>query len=131
MDSPLLVFLDDLQWVDSGTVAALRALPERLACLPIGWVLAMRADQGPGQLRSTVAYLRRLRVPKNTDARAFSGQASVAQVAKGVMRAETDETAAHAWPARLGGNPFLLVDLLEGLRQENLVRVDSWACDAD
>ena len=57
MDGPLLIFLDDVQWVDSGTVAALRALPPRLASLPIGWVLAMRPDQGPGQLRSAVEYL--------------------------------------------------------------------------
>ena len=48
LGSPLLIFLDDVQWVDSGTAAALRALPPRLASLPIGWVLAMRPDQGPG-----------------------------------------------------------------------------------
>jgi predicted ATPase len=54
MDSPLLIFLDDVQWVDSGTVAALRALPPRLASLPIGWVLAMRPDRGAGPLRSAV-----------------------------------------------------------------------------
>ena len=30
-----------------------------------------------------------------------------------------------AWPREAGGNPFLLVELLEGLRQEELVRVDS------
>jgi len=57
MDAPLLIVLDDVQWVDSGTVAALRALPARLASLPIGWVVAMRPDQGPGQLRGAVEYL--------------------------------------------------------------------------
>ena len=57
LDGPLLIFLDDVQWVDSGTVAALRALPPRLASLPIGWVVAMRPDQGPGQLRSAIEYL--------------------------------------------------------------------------
>ena len=30
MDDPLLIVLDDVQWVDSGTVAALRALPHGL-----------------------------------------------------------------------------------------------------
>jgi predicted ATPase len=112
MDSPLLVFLDDLQWVDSGTVAALRALPERLACLPIGWVLAMRPDQGPGQLRSAVAYLR----AEGAESLMLEplGQASVAQVARDVMRAEPDETLLRM-AGEAGGNPFLLVDLLEGL----------------
>ena len=50
----LLIFLDDVQWVDSGTVAALRALPSALASLPIGWVVAMRPEQGPTQLRRAV-----------------------------------------------------------------------------
>src|SRR5438309_1364157 len=54
MHGPLFIFLDDAQWVDSGTVAALRALPPRLGSVPIGWVVAMRPDQGPGQLRSAV-----------------------------------------------------------------------------
>jgi DNA-binding CsgD family transcriptional regulator len=122
MDGPLLIFLDDLQWVDSGTVAALRALPPRLASLPIGWVLAMRPDQGPGQLRSAVGYLgdegaERL-VLEPLD------QAAVAQVARDVMQAEPDETLLRM-AGEAGGNPFLLVELLEGLRQEKLVRVDA------
>ena len=122
MESPVVIFLDDVQWADSGTVAALRALPPNLASVPIGWVLAMRPDQGPGQLRSTVELL------------AYAGaerlvleplsQMAVAQIAADVMRAEPDETLL-AMANEAGGNPFLLVELLEGLRQERLVRVDS------
>ena len=119
---PLLIFLDDVQWVDSGTVAALRALPPRLASLPIGWVVAMRPDQGPGQLRSAVDYLaaegaERLVLEPLTEA-------AVAQVTSEVMRAEPDEALVRM-ACEAGGNPFLLVELLEGLRQEGLVRVDS------
>jgi DNA-binding CsgD family transcriptional regulator/DNA-binding Lrp family transcriptional regulator len=122
IDSPLVIFLDDVQWVDSGTVAALRALPPRLASLPIGWVLAMRPDQGTGQLGSAVEYLgdegaeRLVLEPLS--------QAAVAQVARDVMRAEPDETLLRM-AGEAGGSPFLLVELLEGLRQEKLVRVDS------
>jgi DNA-binding CsgD family transcriptional regulator/DNA-binding Lrp family transcriptional regulator len=122
MDRPLLIVLDDLQWVDSGTVAALRALPPRLASLPTGWVLAMRRDQGPGHLRSAVEYLadegaeRLVLEPLN--------EAAVAQMASDVMEAEPDETLLQI-AGEAGGNPFLLVELLEGLREENLVRVDS------
>ena len=57
LDGPLLILLDDVQWADSGTAAALRALPPGLASLPIGWVLAMRPDHGPGQLRGAFEYL--------------------------------------------------------------------------
>ncbi|MDX6579736.1 MAG: hypothetical protein QOJ47_1285, partial [Gaiellales bacterium] len=122
MDSPLLILLDDLQWADSGTVAALRALPARLASLPIGWVLAMRPDRGPGPLRSAVEQLadegaERLVLEPLDDA-------AVAHVASDVMRAEPDDTLL-VMAGEAGGNPFLLVELLEGLRQERLVRVDS------
>jgi DNA-binding CsgD family transcriptional regulator/DNA-binding Lrp family transcriptional regulator len=122
MDSPLLIVLDDVQWVDSGTVAALRALPPRLASLPIGWVLAMRPDQGPGPLRSAVAFL----AEEGAERLVLEplDQAAVAQVASDVMEAEPDETVL-LMAGEAGGNPFLLVELLEGLRQEQLVSVDS------
>jgi DNA-binding CsgD family transcriptional regulator/tetratricopeptide (TPR) repeat protein len=122
MDNPLLIFLDDVQWVDSGTAAALRALPPRLASLPIGWVLAMRPDHGPGQLRGVIDYL----ADEGADRLVLEplSQAAVAQVASDVMHAEPDETLIRI-AGEASGNPFLLVELLEGLRQEKLVRVDS------
>jgi DNA-binding CsgD family transcriptional regulator/DNA-binding Lrp family transcriptional regulator len=122
MDSPILIFVDDVQWADSGTVAALRALPPRLASLPIGWVLAMRPDQGPGQLRSAVEYL----ADEGAERLALEplSPAAVAEVARDVMQAEPDETLLRM-AGEAGGNPFLLVELLEGLRQEGLVRVDA------
>jgi DNA-binding CsgD family transcriptional regulator len=122
MDSPLLIFLDDAQWVDSGTVAALRALPPRLASLPIGWVIAMRPDQGSGQLRGAVENLAEGGAEELV--LAPLSQAAVAQVASDVMRAEPDQSLLRM-AGEAGGNPFLLVELLEGLREEELVRVDS------
>jgi predicted ATPase len=118
----LFIFLDDVQWVDSGTVAALRALPPRLGSLPIGWVLAMRPDQSPGQLRSVVEYL----VGEGAERLALEplhGPA-VVQVARDLLHAEPDETLVRM-ACEAGGNPFPLVELLEGPRQEKLVLVDS------
>ena len=122
LDGPLLIFLDDVQWVDSGTVAALRALPPRLASLPIGWVLAMRPDQGPGQLRSAVEHL----AGEGAERLALEplGEAAVAQLVRDFLQAEPDETLVGL-AGEAGGNPFLLVELLEGLRREGLVRVHS------
>jgi DNA-binding CsgD family transcriptional regulator/DNA-binding Lrp family transcriptional regulator len=122
MDGPLLIFLDDVLWVDSGTVAALRALPPRLASLPIGWVVAMRPDRGAGQLRSTIEHL----AEEGAERLVLEplGQAAVAQVASDVMQAQPDEDLLLV-AGEAGGNPFLLVELLEGLRQEGLVRVEA------
>lgn len=121
MNGPLLIVLDDVQWADSGTVGALRALPPRLRSLPIGWVMAMRPDQGQGQLRSAVEYLAGEGAARLV-LEALS-EAAVAQVTSEVMRAEPDEGLVRM-AGEAGGNPFLLVELLEGLRQEGLVRVD-------
>jgi DNA-binding CsgD family transcriptional regulator len=112
VDSPLVIFLDDLQWVDSGTVAALRALPPRLASVPIGWVLAMRPDQGPGQHRSAIDYL----VDEGAERLVLEplSQAAVAQVASDVMQAEPDE-ALLRMAGEAGGNPFLLASMRERL----------------
>jgi DNA-binding CsgD family transcriptional regulator len=122
MGSPLLIFLDDVQWLDSGTATALRVLAPRLVSLPIGWVLAMRPDQGPGHVRSAVEYL----AAEGAERLVLEPlpQAAVAQVASDAMQAEPDETLLRM-AGEAGGNPFLLVELLEGLRQEDLVRVDS------
>jgi DNA-binding CsgD family transcriptional regulator len=122
LDSPLLIFLDDVQWVDSGSAAALRVLPPRLASLPIGWVLAMRPDQGPAHVRSAVEYL----AAEGAERLVLEPlqQVAVAQLASDAMQAEPDETLLRM-AGEVRGNPFLLVELLEGLRQEELVRVES------
>src|SRR3954447_19412193 len=57
LDGPLLISLDDLQWGDSGTAAALRALPAPPAALPVAWIVAFRSDQGSPQLRSALEHL--------------------------------------------------------------------------
>ena len=42
LESPLLIAIDDAQWADGGTAAAIRTLPMRLVGLPIAWVIALR-----------------------------------------------------------------------------------------
>jgi DNA-binding CsgD family transcriptional regulator len=117
---PLLISLDDLQWGDRGTAAALRALPARLADLPIAWILAFRSERGAAQLHSAIEHLE-----ASGAERIVLGPldaAAAAQVAEDVMDAEPDNAlldlvkGAH-------GNPFLLTELLAGLRDEDLIRV--------
>ena len=56
---PILICLDDLQWADGGTRAAIRTLPARLASLPVGWVLAFRPAGAGSDLGRAVAELLR------------------------------------------------------------------------
>jgi predicted ATPase len=115
----MLVWLDDLQWADAGTVAALRSLPGRLASEPIVWLLAARPDESPAPLRAASDHLagegavRIVLEPLPT--------AAVEQVVAETLGAEPDpEVLLMAGAA--GGNPFFLVELLLGLRDEQLVR---------
>ncbi len=47
IEAPLLISIDDAQWADSGTIAALRTLPMRLMGLPIARVIALRRRVKP------------------------------------------------------------------------------------
>jgi DNA-binding CsgD family transcriptional regulator len=122
LDGPLLVCLDDLQWADNGTVAALRSLTTRLATVPVAWVVAFRPGQGSHLLRGAIDYLER-----DGTGKIVLGpldQAGVAQVAADVLAAEPGP-AVLKMAERAGGSPFLLVELLSGLREEGLVRIES------
>ena len=122
MAGPLLICLDDLQWADSGTAAALRALPPRLASLPVGWMLALRPDQGSAPIRRAVDELADEGATKLVLAPLT--RAAVAAVATDVVQAQPDE-ALLRMAEDAGGNPFLLMELLLGLRQEQLVRIEA------
>jgi DNA-binding CsgD family transcriptional regulator len=119
---PILICLDDLQWADSGTLAAIRSLPARLACLPIGWVMAYRpADPGSDLGRATAELFR------NGAAKTVLGRldrTAVAAVAADVLGAVPGDSLLDlAQGAR--GNPFYLMELLSGLREEGLVSLDA------
>ncbi len=120
LGGPLLISLDDLQWADSGTAAALRALPVGLADLPVAWILAFRPGQGSPQLISAIEHL-----DHGAAERIVLGpldDTAVAQVAEDVMDAEPDDALLRlVKDAR--GSPFVLTELLSGLRDEDLIRV--------
>ncbi len=119
---PLLICLDDLQWADGGTAAALRALPNRLATVPVAWVLAFRPSPGSRQLKSALGYLEHNGAEKMVldplDERA------VRQLTASIVQAEPD-SGLLKMAERAGGNPFFLVEMVSGLREEQLVRIES------
>ena len=46
LESQLVIAIDDAQWADGGTLAALRTLPMRMVGLPVAWLIALRATPG-------------------------------------------------------------------------------------
>jgi DNA-binding CsgD family transcriptional regulator/DNA-binding Lrp family transcriptional regulator len=122
LDTPLLICLDDLQWSDPSTLAALRPLTTRLASLPIAWVCAYRSGEAPADVRVTASRLvnggaQRLRLPP-------LGEDAIATVVSDLMGAAPGHKLLQM-AARAGGNPFLLVELMRGLLEEGSVDASS------
>jgi DNA-binding CsgD family transcriptional regulator len=120
IEQPLLIAVDDAHWADGGTIAALRTLPEQLMGLPIAWVIALRP---PREATPLVYALDRLKQdwartivlgPLDDDA----GE----HIARDVLAAEPDEALLELL-AEAGGSPFLIVETLLGLQEEERIRV--------
>jgi DNA-binding CsgD family transcriptional regulator len=116
---PLLIALDDVQWADAGTLAALRVLPRRLLSLPIVWLLAYRPREASAELRAVADRLLAHGAERLTLRRL--DEADVALVVADVVRHRAAPELLEL-AARAEGSPYLLVELLRGLLEEGLVQ---------
>jgi DNA-binding CsgD family transcriptional regulator len=120
LESPLLISIDDAHWADGGTAAAIRTLPMRLVGLPIAWVIALRPPREPTPLVQALEQL------KQSGARTIVlgplDENAIAQLATEVLGARPDQSILEQL-AEADGNPFLVVETLLGLQEENRVRV--------
>ena len=117
---PLLICLDDLHWGGAGCAVAIRQLPQRLASLPVGWVMTFRPDQGLPEVQSARDEL------EDAGAEMIRlgplSRAAVAEIATDVLGADPDEELLRK-AGRVQGNPFLLIEFFRGLQDERIVTV--------
>src|SRR6476660_6430122 len=119
LESGLLISIDDAHWADGGTAAAIRALPMRLTGLPIAWVIALRPPRESTPLVRALEQLRQngartvVLGPLDDDA--------VVQLATDLLVARPDQSILRQL-AEGDGNPFLVVETLLGLQEENRIR---------
>ncbi len=120
--SPVLVCIDDMHWGDGGSLIALRTLPPRLAHLPIMWLVSFREGHARAELRAAIQSLDEIGTqtlllgPLDGDA--------VGQLAGDLLGAAPGPGLLEM-AGRAHGCPFLLVELLRGLQEDSLVRIDS------
>jgi DNA-binding CsgD family transcriptional regulator len=117
---PLLICLDDLHWGGAGCAVAIRQLPQRLASLPVGWVITFRPDQGLPEMQSArdeleAAGAEMIRLGPLS-------RAAIAEIAADVLGADPDEELLRK-AGRVRGNPFLLIEFFRGLQDERIVTV--------
>ena len=116
--APVLIALDDVQWADAGTLAALGTLPRQLAAHRVLWLLAVRSGELPAAGHVTMSRLAASGATRITlDA---LDDAAVAGVAADILGGVPDPALLRVL-ARVEGNPFLLTELLRGMREEKLV----------
>jgi DNA-binding CsgD family transcriptional regulator len=114
-----MIGIDDLHWADPGSVAAVAALPGRLVNLPIAWLVTLRPNPRTADLERLVSAVEDgegeyMTLPA-LDASAIT------QIAGDVLGGDpSPDLLALAESSR--GSPFLLVELLAGLLEEDSVR---------
>lgn len=113
---PLLVGLDDLHWADPATFAALRTLPGSGTA---GWMLTRRTTE-----RGPVGRLFDLMEAEGAERCLLGplGDESMVEITVDVLGAKPGPDLV-ALAAGSGGNPYLLIELLTGLRDEGAVRI--------
>jgi DNA-binding CsgD family transcriptional regulator/tetratricopeptide (TPR) repeat protein len=118
---PFLLTLDDLQWADPTTLMALRSLVPELASYPLVWILSRTT----GGLESDVDRLYGL-LERDGAMRivlkALDDEA-VAEVVADVFGVPP-EPELLALASGAGGNPYMVVELLLGLRDEDAVAIE-------
>jgi DNA-binding CsgD family transcriptional regulator/tetratricopeptide (TPR) repeat protein len=118
--TPLEIVIDDIHWADHATLLALRSLTAALADAPVLWVLATRNGAGGPMVAKTVSFLERegARVLKLGSV----GPPGVANIVADVVRAEADASLL-ALAGKAHGNPFLVMELIQGLLEEDRISV--------
>ncbi|WP_226575915.1 AAA family ATPase [Acuticoccus sediminis] len=136
---PLVVFLDDLQWVDPATASLIERLVVDAPVPHLFLVGAYRVNE-VGQGHPFAEVLARIRASRHAPTEVMLGPLSVAHVTGLVADAlgtgpSRVADLAEIIVARTTGNPFYVVQLLETLVERSIVRFDApaaqWRYDAD
>ncbi|MGP3959594.1 ATP-binding protein [Nonomuraea sp. 3N208] len=117
----LMIVLDDVQWADELSCLALRQLVPGPAASPVVWLLGRRSFPEQEAVERLIAEgdAERLPLPPLTAAEA-------ADLCGRILGAEPGPPVLE-WARAAGGNPFLLEEVLTGLRDQGRIEVVSGA----
>ncbi|MFG3349971.1 AAA family ATPase [Streptomyces sp. NPDC048018] len=112
-EAPVLLALDDVQWVDPLSRFVLRQLPGRLRTSPVLWLLTGRT--GPEGAGEEILAAGRDRLPVTTLALGPLSSTAISQLAGDTLGPDFDGRTLSLVEGT-AGNPFLAVELLRGLQ---------------
>src|SRR6204780_4064367 len=119
---PIMIMLDDLQWADEASLSAVATLPRHTASHRVLWLLAVRSSDSGSAVLSAITRLE--------GAGAFSpnppglDEDAVGEIARDILGAPPDP-ALRKVLSGVHGQPFLLVELLRGLSEDGLVKIEN------
>ena len=118
----LLIMIDDLQWADTATLWRLRCLPAQPKAGAPFWILARSTMGTDNEVERLFAYLERAGAVRMRLAPLdYDTWAGAAACTLGAVPGHD----VLALAAGAGGNPFLLTELLGGLRDEGGILVEA------
>lgn len=120
---PLSIAVDDVHLADAGTVTAVRLLMAGLADAPVLWALATRTGPAGAPIRDAIEAVASSG-PDHASHLQLSAVDSdaTADIVGDVLRSTVDDSLLHL-AARADGNPYLILELLRGLQEDNRIRV--------
>lgn len=113
--TPLVIVLEDIHWADNSTLLALRSLATMQPDAAVLWVLTTRTGAGTPVVQETLEVLRRANATFLRMTPISPG--AVADMVADSVRANVDESLLDL-AAKALGNPFLVKELVDGLREE-------------
>lgn len=114
-ERPLLIVVDDAQWMDELSALAVRELVPALASSPVRWLLAHRPPSAEDRETPGLQLVRWLLRDGDSPIRLGAlGEAAIAELSADVVGAEVDNTVL-ALAASCGGHPLRIEQLLKAL----------------
>lgn len=118
---PLLLLLEDAQWMDSASLEALRYLLPRLADMPLLIVVSVRGEELADWMAALLAAMERTRLTRRLDLGRLDQEATAELVQRALDLPRTAPRFSARLYAETEGNPFFVVETLLALVQEGML----------
>ncbi|HEX2955453.1 MAG TPA: serine/threonine-protein kinase PknK [Chitinispirillaceae bacterium] len=139
MDHPLVIFLDDLQWIDAASLTLLQTLMSSVSNLHILIIGAYRDDEVDAlhPLTKSIESLRKKKTSVQLLTLGNLSEENVNQIIEDSLHVRDLQTVplTHLIYAKTGGNPFFLLQTLRSLAERQVISYDdqkrAWKWDVN